>query len=315
MMNSDIIYLEENIDNYEDKISGPWRLTKWTKDGSPPSYIFSEEHENEGSCPDKKEITQLLKEIIDETDDVHVFIEHFTYGNDIVNTYKNIEEACTIKSDNSILNNLRTCLEVLRIKQSDKKDNIHFVDPRTDMVAILPGGGVYNSVKFYTKNLLDKNDKDGALVVLYEAYIHPLQSLFPDTLVPCGRLSGSIKHAKELMTNEQVQIFNTIWKRDVIDRIAKLTSEFRRMQTNLDVTLDTIENLYILYRDMTNKFLDTWLLSHLFIAQNKNMSASVIYLGSLHSLNFEKYMESYGYQKKYTSENKNLNSCLQIKRI
>jgi len=86
------------------------------------------------------------------------------------------------------------------------------------------------------------------------------------------------------------------------------------MQDSLDVTLNTIENLYILYRDMTNKFLDTWLLSHLFVAQNKNMSASVIYLGSLHSLNFEKYMESYGYKKNYLVENKNLSSCLIIKK-
>ena len=225
-MNSDIEYLEKNIDNSKNKISGPWRMTKWVKDGSPPSYIFSEEHGNEGSCPQQKEITQLLHEIIDETENVHVFIEHFNYGNDIVNTNQNIEEACTIKSDNSILNNLRTCLEVLRIKKPSKRENVHFVDPRTDLVSILPGGGVYNSIKFYTKSLLENNDKDGVLVVLYESYIHPLQSLFPDKLIPSGRLSGSIKNAKELMTSEQVKLFDVIWKKDIIGRISELTSEF-----------------------------------------------------------------------------------------
>ena len=314
MNSDDIEYLEKNIDNYERQISGPWRLTKWVKNGFPPSYIFSEEHGNEGSCPKEKEITQLLREIIDETENVHVFIEHFVHGDDVSNTDKNLQEACSIKSDNSVLNNLRTCLEVMRIKRSDKRDNVHFVDPRTDLVAILPGGGVHKSIQFHTKHLIENGENDTVLLTLYEAYIHPLQSLFPDKLVPSGRLSGSIQKAKEIMTNEQRTVFDIVWKRDVIGKISELTSEFRRMQNNVDVSLSTVQNLYILYRDMTNKFLDTWLLSHLFIAQNNQMSASVIYLGSLHSLNFEKYLETYGYKKDYLVENKNLNSCVNVQK-
>jgi len=313
-MNSDVEYLEKTIDKSDSNISGPWRMTKWVKDNEPPSYVFSEEHENKGSCPGEKEITSLFREIIDETDDVHVFIEHFVHGDDVFNTTNTVEEACSIRSNNSILNNLRTCLEVMRIKSSDKKNNVHFVDPRTDLVAILPGGNVYKSITFYTQHLISKGEKDAALMTLYEAYIHPLQSLFPDKLVPSGRFSGSIEKAKSLMTNEQRTFFQNIWKTDVIGRISDLTTEFRRMQSESDVNSSTIEHLYILYRDMTNKFLDTWLLAHLFIAQNDKMSASVIYLGSLHSLHFEKYLESYGYKKDYLTENKNLDSCLAIKK-
>ena len=152
------------------------------------------------------------------------------------------------------------------------------------------------------------------MVTLFEAYIHPLHSLFPDKLVPSGRFSGSIEKAKNAMTNEQKSFFTMIWKKDVIAKISELTREFRRMQKTSDVSSETVKNLYILYRDMTNKFLDTWLLAHVFLAQNKNMSASVVYLGSLHSLHFEKYLESYGYKKDYLVENKNLVSCISTKK-
>ena len=221
---------------------------------------------------------------------------------------------CIRDSDNTILNNLRTCLEVMRIKRSERKDNIHFVDPRTDLIAILPGGNVYKSIQFYTQSLLEKDDKEAVLVTLFEAYIHPLNSLLPDQLVPSGRFSGSIEKAKNMMTSDQKNFFTMVWKKDVIGRILELTTEFKRMQKTLDVSTETLQNLYILYRDMTNKFLDTWLLAHIFLAQNKNMSASVVYLGSLHSLHFEKYLESYGYKKDYLVENKNLVSCISTKK-
>ena len=313
-MNSDIKYLEDNIDNSTNQISGPWRMSKWVKENEPTSYVFSEEHGNEGTCSSGKEITKLIRDVLGNTDNVHVFIEHFIHADEIFNTDQSLEQACSIVSDNTILNNLRTCLEVMRIKRSERKDNIHFVDPRTDLIAILPGGNVYKSIQFYTQSLLEKDDKEAVLVTLFEAYIHPLNSLLPDQLVPSGRFSGSIEKAKNMMTSNQKTFFTMVWKKDVIGRILELTTEFKRMQKTLDVSTETVQNLYILYRDMTNKFLDTWLLAHIFLAQNKNMSASVVYLGSLHSLHFEKYLESYGYKKDYLVENKNLVSCISTKK-
>ena len=309
-MNFDIKYLENTIDNSKNQVSGPWRMSKWVKENEPTSYVFSEEHGNEGSCSYGKEITKLIRDVLDNTDNVHVFIEHFIHADDVLNTDKSLEQACSIVSDNTILNNLRTCLEVMRIKRSERKDKIHFVDPRTDLIAILPGGNVYKSIHFYIQSLLEKDDKESVLITLFEAYIHPLQSLFPDKLVPSGRFSGSIEKAKNMMTSDQKTFFTMIWKKDVIGRISELTTEFRRMEKTSDISSETVQNLYILYRDMTNKFLDTWLLAHIFLAQNKNMSASVVYLGSLHSLHFEKYLESYGYKKDYLVENQNLVSCI-----
>ena len=40
------------------------------------------------------------------------------------------------------------------------------------------------------------------------------------------------------------------------------------------------------------------------------ISTSVIYLGSLHSLNMEKYFSSMGYKNDIKIENKNLDSCI-----
>ena len=139
----------------------------------------------------------------------------------------------------------------MRIKRSERKDKIHFVDPRTDLIAILPGGNVYKSIHFYIQSLLEKDDKESVLITLFEAYIHPLQSLFPDKLVPSGRFSGSIEKAKNMMTSDQKTFFTMIWKKDVIGRISELTTEFRRMEKTSDISSETVQNLYILYRDMT----------------------------------------------------------------
>lgn len=67
------------------------------------------------------------------------------------------------------------------------------------------------------------------------------------------------------------------------------------MRKNSD--LDRTRELMDAYRDMTNKYLDSCLLVIVFLAENKNMSAAVIYLGSLHSLHFETYLERLEYTK------------------
>jgi len=291
-------------------ISGPWRLTTWTKAGKPPSYVFSEEHASKGSCPEEKDISKLLMEIINDTQNVHVFIEHYIHAND-VSRQGTVESACSVSKDKAILNNLRHCLEVIRVKDSALRSRVHFVDPRTDIVAILPDGKVYDAIDSHVAQLTKDGDKEGVIMTIYEAFIHPLLSLFPDNKDMGGRMVGKIQGMKEKMTPEQVVYFEKVWKEDVIGRISKLTNTFGSMQKNSNVAL--VSDIKVQYRDMTNKFLDTWLLANVFLAENTmGMTASMIYLGSLHSLHFEDYLVGLGYIRKSITENKDLSACIRL---
>lgn len=293
------------------RISGPWRLTVWEREGKPPSYVFSEEHANSGSCPGEKDISRLTTDILQTTRNVHVFVEHYMHANEVVNTSKTVEGACSVARDKAILNNMRNCLEVIRIRDPESRDRVHFIDPRVDIVAILPDGKVYEALEMYVTTKIGEGDKESALMALYEAFIHPLLSLFPDKLVMTGRMTGSVEKLRTQMTPSQVSFFDSVWKEDVIKRIAGLTKVFREMQGNSDVS--RLDDIYVMYRDMTNKFLDAWLLANVLIAESSmGMSASVIYLGSLHSLNFEKYLETMGYSRKSLHENRDLTSCLKV---
>lgn len=294
------------------KISGPWKITILEKHESPDSYIFSEEHSNFGSCPEETSVSSLFLDILKNTSHSHLFIEHFVHAESIKTVSEN--DSCSIKPSSSILNHLRNCLEIMRTRNSENKDRIHFVDPRMEIVSILPDGRVYQAIKKSVESLIKSGDDEIALLTLYEAFIHPLLNLFPDKLNENGRLSCSMSGLRKSMTKSQMVFFDTIWKNDVVTRIETLNLEFRRLQKISNLTVSDTENIYLLYRDMTNKFLDTWLLSRMFSAQNDyNMSASILYLGSLHSLNLEKYLQDFGYTIKKTVENKNLSACLHLK--
>jgi len=307
---SDLSSLKDLIFNGKN-ISGPWRLSVWEKDGHPPSYVFSEEHANKGSCPDQMDISALSTNILNSTSNVHVFIEHYIHANEMINTKHTEEKTCNIAKDKAILNNMRNCLEVLRITDPSKKERIHFIDPRVDIVAILPDGKIYDALDMFITSKIKEGDTECALMTIYEAFIHPLMSMFPDKMVMKGRMVGTIENMRSKMTPGQKTFFDSVWKKDVIGRISTLTKFFRDMQKSSD--LSEINQMYKLYKDMTNKFLDTWLLANVLIAENSmNMSASVIYLGSLHSLNFEEYLHQMGYTRKSLFENKNLSACLKL---
>lgn len=309
-MTEDLINLEKCLVEGSGMISGPWRLTVWEMHGKPVHYVFSEEHANEGSCPNEKDISSLARQVLRTTRNVHVFIEHFIHAASI-ETSGYDEEVCTKSKEKAILNNMRNCLEVLRIKNKEDSHRIHFVDPRTDIVAILPDGKVFDAIKTYIADRLEKKDYDGVLMTLYEAFIHPLLSIFPDKLNMSGRLTGQMQNSRETMDDVQKTFFDLVWRRDIVKRIASLTEMFRDMQKNK--AYDRVGELMTAYRDMTNKFLDTWLLAKTFSAENSGMTASIIYLGSLHSLNFETYLEEIGYTRTTMHENKNLKSCLTVK--
>ena len=70
---SDLEYLEDYFKEGGVTVSGPWKLTVWKKTNSPPCYLFSEEHANEGSCPEEKDISTVSRELLNNTENVHIF--------------------------------------------------------------------------------------------------------------------------------------------------------------------------------------------------------------------------------------------------
>lgn len=291
------------------RVSGPWRLTVWERDGLPPSYVFSEEHANQGTCPSDKDISVLAKDILKNTKGVHVFIEHFVHALEINRVKMTEAEACTAKS-RSILNNMRNCLEVVRVNNPDQKSRIHFIDPRMDIVAVLPDGKLYDAVSHYTTHLVSIGDINGAMVTIYEAFIHPLLSIVPDKFGINGRMTGVMERYVSGMTDAQKKFFIEKWASEVTGRVQKLSGMYARMHGTS--SLDGLADLKLSYTDMVNKFMDMLLLAQYFAAVNGGMTASIIYAGSLHTLNFEEYLEGFGYRRTRIHENKSLSSCLMV---
>ena len=288
-------------------ISGPWRLTVWEKQGCSPCYLFAEEHSNDGSCPEEKDIAVLAKEILRNTQNVHVFIEHFVHALDIKRVKLTEEEACSAKSK-SILNNMRNCLEVLRVHRPEENKRIHFVDPRMDIVSALPDGKLYEAISHYADHLVKKGDSSGALMTVYEAFIHPLLSIVPDKFGVNGRMTGVMERYRSQMDEAQEKFFLRTWKSDVVGRIKILSDMYVSMQSSKSIS--RLDELKLSYTDMVNKFMDMVLLAQFFVSENNGMTASLVYAGSLHSLNFETYLRQFGYTRTRLHENKSLSACI-----
>ena len=122
------------------------------------------------------------------------------------------------------------------------------------------------------------------------------------------------------MTPKQGEMFDRAWKKDITDRIVKLNSAYISLQQkypsqskSVRAFNNDVENIKTLYKEFTNKFLDIFLLAHIFMIQNtKTSNGMVIYLGSLHSFHVEKYMEEYGFNRIHRTENKSLDACLKM---
>lgn len=308
-MSTDLEYLDNYFKTGSQTVSGPWRLTVWKKDNYPPCYLFSEEHANEGSCSDEKDISTVSRELLNNTDNVHVFIEHFVHALEVTNVKLTEEEACSSKSK-AILNNMRNCLEVVRVKRPEDKNRIHFVDPRMDIVSVLPDGKLYEAISYYTEYLVSQNDINGALMTVYEAFIHPLLSVVPDKFGIKGRMTGVMERFRGNMNDSQRKFFESKWQTDVIKRVKSLSNMYVQMQKSSSVS--NINALKLEYTGMVNKFMDMWLLAQFFASVNEGMSGALVYAGSLHSLNFETYLQEFGYNRTRLHENKSLAACLII---
>lgn len=295
-------------------ISGPWRYTTWKKKGKVPMVIFSEEHGNAGSCPNETSISSVFTRILKETKNGNIFIENFLHADEFPPTDNT--NICEKPADNTTLNDLRSCMGLIK-KNTDFKERVHFIDPRVDLVAILPNGKVYDAIDMAIDRLIEEGKYSTILLTLYEAFIHPLISLFPDKTNINGRLSDSINDLKSRMNKEQLYFFEESWREDILGNISKIVDKINTMRLNnyndKKIIIKDVEYLKILYRDITNKFLDIWLLAKLFVHENEtSISASVIYLGSLHSLNMEKYFSNMGYKIDDLFENKKLDACIRI---
>ena len=293
-------------------ISGPWRRTVWEQNGAPTCYIFAEEHENKGSCPHAIDISTLTRDIIHNTEGVHVFIEHFIHAMDITHlqTAKAEHEVCSAKPK-AILNNLRNCLQVIRVNRPGDKNRIHFIDPRMDIVCILPDGKLFDAISHYVKHLdQEKKNVHEALLTIYEAFIHPLLTVVPDKFGLGGRMTGVMERFTDQMTVAQKSIFYELWKTEVIQNIKNVSNIYVVMHN--EHSLGKFDKLKLEYTNMVNKFMDMWTLAQIFLAENNGMTACILYAGSLHALNLEKFIQRYGYTRTHIRSNPSLNSCLKL---
>ena len=305
-------------------VSGPWRLTVWDSPSSGKAYVFSEEHANKGSCPQNRHFSALASEILQKTRGVHLLVENFIHANDIVTpkTGKNtsLAQACS-PVNVGILNNLRSCLEVMKINSQYCPDGcakrIHFIDPRVDMVSVLPDGKMFEAISHYAHHKASQGSFDDAVLTVFESIVQPLSSLLPDRKNLMGRLVGVFDAFKNKMTPAQRATFDKIWVDDITGGITSINAKYIKLHDTYSSSRSKtkpslanfskdVEEIKQLYKRYTNKFMDVWLLAHVFMIQNTTGSnGMVMYLGSLHGLQVEKYMTRHGLRKIYHSESQN----------
>lgn len=312
-------------------ISGPWRLTVWDSPTSGKIYVFSEEHANPKSCPESRHFSALAAEILQKTKGVHILVENFIHASEIVvpksGRNATMQQACS-PVNVGILNNLRNCLEVMKINSrhcpGGCAKRIHFVDPRVDMVSVLPDGKLFEAISHYTMHLASKGSFVDAVLTVFESLIHPLSGLLPDRRNLSGRLVGAFDIFRNGMSSSQRRAFDSIWHRDItggitdinkkyVDLHAKYSSSMTNKNNTLADFSDDVEDIKESYKRYTNKFMDVWLLAHIFMVQNTSGSnGMVLYLGSLHGLQTEKYLASTGLRKINHLESHGLASCLSV---
>lgn len=311
-------------------VSGPWRLTVWDSPSTGKMYVFSEEHANKGSCPQNRHFSTLASEILQKTRGVHVLVENFIHANDIAvpetGSNTSIGQASS-PVDVGILNNLRNCLEVMKINSRHCPDGcakrIHFIDPRVDMVSVLPDRKLFEAISFYAHHKAAHGSFDDAGLTIFESIVHPLSSLLPDRKNLRGRLVGAFETLRKQMTPVQKATFDKIWAGDITGGIVDINAKYVKLHENfssknknapsLEKFSRDVEEIKHIYKRYTNKFMDTWLLAHIVMIQNMAVSnGMVMYLGSLHGIQIEKHLSLHGFRKIYHSESQNLHSCLPL---
>ncbi|ACH46771.1 unknown [Feldmannia species virus] len=287
-------------------VSGPWRLSVWRhRDEGTVVYVFAEEHGNAGPChrTTGQDLTPLVFDIIQKTSRVHVFLEHFIHTRESMG----VSDACFASARQDTLKHLRNCLQFARNKTPGYADRIHFIDPRMDLVAILPDGNVYKAVSHYITHLDEVGDFPAARRTVYEAFVHPLLSLVPDRVGLEGRMERVMERTISLLTPRQRKFFTLSWETGVVGNVARVVQIYKQFAKPKH-----LKSLLQAYTDMVNHFTDLWLLAEFFVAQNYGMTAGIVYAGSRHSLNFENFLEELGYEKIKVVQNRDLSACLAL---
>jgi len=221
-----------------------------------------------------RHFSEIAMEILQKTEGVHILVENFLHANDITQSRSGINDpsmACS-PVDDGILNNLRGCLEVMMLNErhcrGDCSKRIHFIDPRVDMVSVLPDGKLFQAISHYVNDMAVEGDFTGGVLTVYEALVHPLSSLLPDKRNLRGRLVGAFETLRSKMNDKQGETFDRLWMSEIKHSVKKFNS--------------MVEEIKQLYKVFTNKFLDVWLLAHVFMIQNLPQSEGmVMYLGNI----------------------------------
>jgi len=322
----------ENILRGHGYISGPWRVSLYERYDGAPIYVFSEEHNNAGNCASQglksSHVTSVVHDILTQTDHSHVLVEHFLHASEVV---RDDVSVCSIAPPTGSLENLRSCLEVLMNPTVCKKckDRIHFIDPRADIVCVLPDGNLFKAITEYSVKCAASGNYSDAILVLYEALIHPLWSVLPDRKVLVGRLRGHFEEFFEKLPPDKKQQFDAMWKREISDQFSELLEIYNAMHTKfcmdrsgtLEDFKDAVEHILKTYKLFTNTFLDLWTLCVIDTIPKGEVSAILVYFGSLHGQNVERLLNDmdYGRQGFFTNgpkaveEDPSANACINMR--
>ncbi|CAM9645913.1 unnamed protein product, partial [Phaeothamnion confervicola] len=286
-------------------VSGPWRIAVYERYDGAPIYVFSEEHHNFGNCASlgkpSKHITNLVQEILETTRRSHVLVEHFLHATEVKRESK---EVCNLAPPTGSLENLRSCLEVLMNPKvcESCKERIHFIDPRADVVCVLPDGNLFKAIAEYAVRCATAGNYNDAVLVLYEAFIHPLWAIFPDKRVLVGRLKGRFEDFFKRLPAEKVETFKAMWQTKITEQFSGVLKRYDEIndkyiiQKSVDLAefQNDVGDLMILYKLFTNTLLDLWTICVIDTIPKNDVSAILVYFGSLHGLHVEEMLKTLG---------------------
>jgi hypothetical protein len=213
-------------------------------------------------------------------------------------------------------------------------DRIHYIDPRADLISVLPDGMLWQTIKDTVDRLAESGNFAGAVILLYEALLHPLFSIKPQAGkgFTSGRLSGSFVQAYAAMTPSETAAFDSAWTRHIDSGIEGLGRMYGTMQDGYGsrappsilsrLFFETSEvsdfkaaaaEFMDSYKEVTCKFLDLWVIAKIIVTcKSVTVSDIVLYSGSLHALQIAEYLEDLGYDRIKTVENPSYDSCLRV---
>jgi hypothetical protein len=266
-------------------VSGPWQIATLQKDDT-KIILVSEEHGNEGSCPENKSILDILKDAL-ELENTHLFLEQFLYAE----SYTKEHMESSPKTNPSMMSQIRSYMT------ANRNERIHFVDCRTDVVAIFPDNLLFEAIELYCKK-----NKDNAYKLLYEALIHPLLSLDPHNVWFKGemRLKGRFLQNYNRLDAETKECINTLWH----DKVHLEFYDLNQMHKEKKPVDEILQQ----YKMVTNAIFDVWCITEMLGYNGSNL---ILYAGSLHCMRLEEYFRfRFGFRLIKKEFNEDIQACV-----